>query len=441
MLFQQFYILWCPQVTPEGKSMKILNLDCKVKQQLSCGICLLSLLLPVTIVQKYSEAQTPNSVWKRLEVADSRISASQITWLRTTTVAPSSLQEQDIQKFTAQITESSNQQGKEHNLTDEQIEAITKKSIANFLRRMKGVTKTNTMAFWHHEQTTRCDVFTEEKKYFAIDYYDGTNIVALIGFDKDPSSGVKPNQGTLVRGEEPLSYSATRPGDLLFMVGQPVTQVFHPEDSKLQQNSDGSVTLEKTQRWQDMDCLLRLRLSKEGLRPLSLDCIIKDTSALLLRWSAGTKKSYLGGISFPETFKVEAFNGAQQVTLTEDYTIVKAAFNKAADLTELRVPPGSAIGDMRFGQDNVASYTLNTKGILPTDEKVKDLLLKQGRPVDSAIAKSDAVPQDADTPQTAPKTLAATNPYSAASFSLGALFILGGCFLWKRSSSGESKDE
>lgn len=410
--------------------MKTLHAAGTAAQNLSLSICLISMFFTGTIVQKCSEAQTSNSVWERLQVADSRVNESQLSWLKTTTVAPTPLSEQEVQRIAA----ATRQRNEKKNIPDAQLEAFIERVIAGARRHAKGYTRTNTMAFLHQGQTTRCDVFTEKKAYFAIDYYDGTNIVALIGFDKDPNSGVKPNQGTLVRGDEPLSYSATRPGDLLFMVGQPVTNVFHPEDSKLQQNNDGSVTLEKTQKWQDMDCLLRLRLSKENLRPVSLECIIKNTSALLLRWSAGNEKSYPGGVSFPETFKVEAFDGAQRVTLTEDYKLVKGAFNKAADLTELRVPPGSIIDDLRFGQAHNASYTLNPKGILPTDEKVKDLLLKQGRPVDGAVKQSGAASTNADSQQTEPKSLASNN-YSEASLALGALMILGGCLLWRRPGS------
>ena len=411
--------------------MKTFHFNNIVTQRLSLGICLVSALLTGTIVQKSSKAQTNSSVWERLKVADSRIRASQLTWSRTITIAPSPLTEKDIQKIVA----STKQDGEKRHLTEAQIEASTKKLIAGVQLYAKGDTRTNTMAFLHQGRTTRCDVLTETKTYFAIDYYDETNIVSLIGFDKNPNSGVRPNQGTLVRGEQPLPYCAIRSGDLLFMAGQPVTEVFHLEDSKLQQNSDGSVTLEKSQKVQELDCLLRLRLSKEDLSPVSMDCLQKDTSQLLFRWTAGRKKMYPGDVEFCEDFKVEAFNGAKQVSITEKYAMVKAAFNKAADLTELRVPPGSVIDDMRFGQANVASYTLNTKGILPTDEKVKALLIKEGRPVnDNTVNKSDAVPASADSPQTAPDALA-TNTYSAASLALGSLLILGGCFLWKRSGS------
>ena len=411
--------------------MKTLYFNNTVTRRLSLGVCLVAMFLTTAVVQKDSAAQTTDSIWERLKVAGNRVNSSQITWLRTTTVAPSPspLSEQDVQKIAA----STRQEGEKHHDTEEQIQTLTKKFTAIARRHAQGYTKTNTMAFLHQGQTTRCDVFTQEKTYFAIDYYDGTNIVALIGFDKDPTSGVKPNQGTLVRGDKPLSYSAIRSGDLLFMVGQPVTEVFHPEDSKLQQNSDGSVTLEKPQKLQELDCVLRLHLSKEDLTPISMDYLRKGSSQPLFRWTVGHKKMYPGGVAFPEEFKFEAFNGAKQVTLTEDYTIVKVAFNKAADLTELRVPPGSVIDDMRFGQANIASYTLNTKGILPTDEKVKDLLLKQGRPVDSKTGKSDAAPANAEATQAAPDSLAAST-YSEASLALGALMILGGCLLWRRSS-------
>ena len=351
-------------------------------------------LLAAALAAKSSEAQTESALWNRLKLADSRIRASQTIWLETTTVAPSPLSEQEVQNMVA----STREQGKKRHLTDAQIEALVKKFVAGARRHAQGFTRTHTMAFLHRGQTTRCDVFTETKAYFAIDYYDGTNIVSLIGFDKDPNSGVKPNQGTLVRGEEPLPYSAIRPADLLFLVGQPVTEVFHPQDSKLQRNSDGSVTLEKTQKWQQLDCLLRLRLSPENLRPVSLDCIIKGTSELLLRWSAGREKPCPGGVNFPEEFKVEAFDGAQQVTLTENYKLIKGAFNQAADLTELRVPPGSIIDDLRFGQAHSLSYTLDATGLLPTDEKVRDLLKKQGRPVDDAVEDAQAAPTQAQAP-------------------------------------------
>ena len=415
--------------------MKTVHFNGMRMQRLSLGVCLMSALLTASIVQKSSAAQTTQTnsgVWERLKIADSRIRSSQITWLKTTTVHPSPLSEQDIQKLVA----STKEDGEKRHLTEAQIEAVTKKFVAGARRHAKGFTKNNTMIFWHQDQTTRCDVLTESKSYFAIDYYDGINIVSLIGFDKDPASGVKPSQGTLVRGEQPLPYSAFRAGDLLFMVAQPVTEVFRPEDSKLQENSDGSVTLEKSQDVQGLNCLLRLHLSKEELRPVSMDCLIKSRSELLFRWSAGRTKLYPGGITFTETFKFEAFNNQQQVSLTEDYTLLKGAFNQAADLTELRVPPGSEIDDMRFGQAHIASYALNTKGILPTDEKVRDFLKKQGRPVDGASDKTDAAPESADSSQPSPNSLA-TNPYSAMPLPLGALLIFVGCLLWRRSGSNK----
>ena len=405
--------------------MKNFQLNDTVTRRLSLGICLLSALLAMTTAQKSSEAQTASDVWNRLKEADSQISASQITWLTTTTFAPEPLSEQDIEKLIA----STKEEGERRHETAAQIQAITKKFVTGAEQNAKGFTKANTMVFLHQSQTTRCDVLTQKKAYFAIDYYDGINIVSLIGFDGNPNSGIRPNQGTLVRGEQPLPYSAIRPGDLLFMVGQPVTEVFHPEDSKVQQNNDGSITLEKPQKVQQLDCLLRLHLSKEDLRPVSLECVQKGTSELLFRWSAGRYKQYPGGAAFPEGFKFEGFDSAQRVSVTEDYKLLKGAFNQAADLTELRVPPGSEIGDMRFGQAHIASYTLNTKGLLPTDEKVRDFLKQQGRPLKGAVEQSNAAPASAAPQQTSTNS---TSTHSAAPLALGALLMLAGCCLWGR---------
>lgn len=212
------------------------------------------------------------------------------------------------------------------------------------------------------------------------------------------------------------------------MVGQPITEVFHPEDSNVQQNNDGSITLEKPQKVQNLNFLLRVRLSKGDLRPVSLECVQKGTSKVLYRLSAGHLKQYPGGVAFPEEFKFEGLDGAQQIGITEHYKVLKAAFNEAADLTELRVPPGSAIDDMRFGQAHNASYTLNPKGILPTDEKVRDLLAKQGRPLKGTVEQSNAASASAATQQTS------ANTRSATPLALGGLLMLIGCCLWGRPS-------
>lgn len=417
------------------KTMKNFRLTIRTARWFPVGSALLTLSLTACVASKNAQAQAANAVWKRLEKADSHITGSQVTWLVTRTVSPSPLTERDIEKLVA----STKKDSEARHLDDAQTQAVIKKFVAAFEQNAKGTTHIGTLAFLHQGQTTRCDVFTQSKAYFAIDYYDGTNIVSLTGFDKHPNPGVRPTQGTLVRAEQSLPYSAVRPGDLLFMVGQPVTDVFRPEDSKVQQNSDGSITLEKPQKIQQLDFLLRLHLSKEGMHPISMECIQKGSSRLLLRWSIGSYKQRDGGVDFPEDFKVEAFNKAQQVSVTEDYKLIKGAFNQAADLTELRVPSGSIIDDFRFGRPHVASYRINTKGLLPSDEKVRDFLAQQGRPLNAAVGQPNATPTSADPQQTSTNSLAPTNTYSVTPLALGALLFLTGCSLWVR--SGTSKHD
>ena len=362
-----------------------------------------------------------------------------MSWSVKTVRAPSPLSESDVQ-----ITvDSMRRQGEERGQTEAEIEASIQWGVAAQRRFARGETKIRTMKLWHRGPKTRCDVLSADKAYLVIDYYDGTNAVALIGYDKNPQSGfrpnygtpvnserysgVKPNQGFLVR-ERPLSYSVTRPGDLLWMAGARVTDLFSRANSTVQANADGSVTLEKAQMVDTLNCLLRLRLSPTDLKPISMECFIKDHPRPLYRWSAGRTQNYPGGVAFLQTFRVEEFNGRGQAETTEDYTIIHGAFNRAADLGELRVPPGSVIDDMRFGEAYTVSYQVGADGLL-SDAMVREKLVRAGRPAPKIAEKPKLAPASAEPPRTSaqPQTLAATD--AVALLILGASLCAGGCLV------------
>lgn len=261
---------------------------------------------------------------------------------------------------------------------------------------------------------------TADHKYFAIDFYDGQNAVAILGFDKEnPAPGELPSQGTLTRdAKQILQYSAPHFGDLLFLVGHPVTEQFTPDNSTLRDGPNDTVILERNIT-DELPKIMRLTLSKKTWRPVMLDDINQANHKVMVHYAASEFKSYPGATQFSGKVTITTLAGNGTVVHTEDYQVIKAAFNKAANLTELRVSPGTNIEDARFGGRNTVGYTLNTQGVLPTDARIRELLKEEGKVIE---AKAED-----QTSKTTP------NAQSTVALALGLFLMVGGVGLWKKS--------
>jgi len=124
-------------------------------------------------------------------------------------------------------------------------------------------------------------------------------------------------------------------------------------------------------------------------------------------------RKYRDGVWFPSKVTVT------EPTSTTVYTLVKAAFNEDVDPMELRLPADIDVADTRFGVgDKIAEYKL-TDGVIPSDDKVRQMLHLDKE----ATAAQDKASREA-------KSESPTSPIAPAT---GLMFMAMGSMMWVRS--------
>ncbi len=406
--------------------------------QLTFGLCLLCSMGPMLLSTQEVKAQVPAS-WNQLKAADARLAASQITWKKVIKTSPNP--RMDLEKYRAQSLDLA----KQRNLSPSETAAFVESAVGIARATETGSSQKATIKLWHRGQSTRADAFNVNGLCYAINFSDGRNFVTADVFDHKPVPGVLPTTGTLVRDQrDAIQYTASQFGDLIFLAGSAVTGDFTARNAKQSDGPGDTLILEQNyQSPQDkkVPLMARISVSKKTMRPIGMDVFIREPNRtrLFLRYTPSDPKVYPGGVQFPSRLRVEAFggrrsDGSEIVNFTEDFQVVRAAFNEAADLTDLKAPPGTRIGDIRFGREATVSYTIDPKGMLPSDDKVLAMLKAQGRSVPTAdkqkaANKEAAAKVSAEQQATAPSS----EPRSAGVLALSALFVLSGMALWTRS--------
>lgn len=411
-------------------------------------LCLMFVCLGISLwaFARISLAQSSLSedYWQRIQRADAQLQASQLTWKQIMDEHPNPAFSQNPQEALAQQLARATADAQKLGMTPDQTQSHLQKTRELFELLAKGFSQTRLLKVLHDDKSTRCDVVQTDGTYFSIDFFDGLNCVSLFEFYVEKQNdktlpNVRPDAGSLSRDQkDKLAHSAPRTGDYLFFVDGRITQSFSPANSVLRDVSPQFLELERPESSDPHSHLLRLMISKKSMRPWRLDYVNRSNGKTYLRYEVETYRDYPGANQFPYQVNFTVYShGANgtQIMASEKCTLLKAEFNDAADLTELRVPPGTNLDDYRFGQQNSVTYTLGPKGTLPVDEKVRALLEKQGRFIKGVEEKSNVASIDGNPTQTSGNSSAPTNISSTAPLALGALLILGGCLLWGRSGS------
>lgn len=377
------------------------------------------MFLLLCTICSYSYAEPPVKNWELVVEIDGRIWASQMVWNKTTT-RPAKPYINAPRAEMAALAKAK-QNGLDEVKTKEFVEKVSQHSE----QISRGYVRHHTFRFWRSGSAVRCDVLNEDRIITAVDYFDGKNTVTLETFRGQPKPGVLPISGKLVRDtKETMPHSASRFGDLLFFAAGRITDMFPMSETILREGDGNTIILERPYNAVGIPKLMRLQISKQTKRPIQLDWLNQFNNRPILRFRASEFRAFPADVTFHSQVIVEAFNSKGEVTRTENYNLTKGSFNKAADLTDLKVPPGTEIGDLRFGQELTVSYTVGPKGILPSDNRVREML-KEQRGIDGI--KNDTQPKTSGTQEKTPLGV----------FCLGMLCILMGVMLWNKSKPND----
>lgn len=212
-------------------------------------------------------------------------------------------------------------------------------------------------------------------------FFDGQNAISLLGVGPNT-----PHFGILKRDhQEALCYSAPRFGETIFLAGKPTTLCFPPAETTLREGFQNTVILDRQFFNGKVSLLARMTISKTFWCPLSLEVFDAHKHSLRMRVQASGYQKRAFGVWFPAHVLIQDINRLGKISNVEDYTLINAQFNAAADVTALTqgVADGTILHDFRFGSYQEVSYRV--KNHLPSDARVRRLMAQ--------IAKDKAADQ------------------------------------------------
>lgn len=383
------------------------------------------------------EAQEPPAnakaqAWWEEQKANPQITACRVSWDRTQRVNPNL--QADPEKWAARELEAARQE--KVGEAEAQRRAEVERREAEVSR--KGRTVASRLDFVRVGKSVLCKIAYPEIRYHAIEFSDGvTSLFSSTQFKDKPIS----TDGVVTRNPDSvLWHSASGTQVARFLLGIPLKDEFSiinpsysPTNSFFSENKDGNVVLESkfdpNPRLKDAPATLTL--SKEHNLPIvhesfAVDLMLKanQLSRLkgksLTRISIGGYQQYKNGIWFPSKITVT------DPISTDEYTLVKAAFNEDVDPMELRLPADLRVADTRFPGSKPAIYKLEN-GKIPSDDEVRKML---NLDKEATKAKDTASKEAAD-----PNAEQPSSPIAPAA---GLMFMAMGSVMWVHSRKGET---
>lgn len=359
------------------------------------------------------------SIWLLLDRLTPDISSSRVLWSRTLKSNPkptdASLRAAAASDFV-----------KTHGGTAGQAVAEAGVAAREAFRASAGTTQVASLNFLYTPQTTRCEVtdfasklmtgaMTSDPTAYDVDILDDHKSVSISGFNR--TGAMVGDVHSATRGG--LFHSALRSGDLQFLVGSPIINVFDQKSSSIGIDVDGNIVIHKLLTGaQDYNRIATVTISKVTGYPVEMDETYQGEKSVRMRYVASQFHHYGSGITFPSVVTVTHYAIDGSITSEEDYSLQKATFNAPVQPKELySVNPGSSIRDDRFGIP--VTYKVQSSARLPSDEKVlsfvnqfKESLRKQHRHN-------------------------ASNSFTSHVYMLSSILVLTGILLWLRGRNGQ----